>query len=258
MPLTKLTLNIAGSESMLSIALWMKFTDHTILWHYSNLLTKTTLGYIEKTLFLIKLTLSSVETHLSLQNKVGLYCLCCHFKPTDQVCSLLDSLPALNPVVETSLTLAFRDSPLALQYIWPTFCLQYNMQMKAIIHPSEYYLKCYVSANHFKAHSYWQWHLPSETGYLSLSSFITPFTFGVAIILILKHAASLCLSGLSPRMALTQADSDFRKANMAIKIEEYFTGSYHEYTIKQFVDFLTATDIGLSHFASTRIIAHEL
>ena len=98
---------------------------------------------------------------------------------------------------------------------------------------------------YFIAHSYWQQHLSFETGYLPLSLFITYLIFEVAIILILKHAAPLCLSGVSAKLALTQAESDFQKANTMSKIEEHFTASYQEYTIKQFVEFLMDTDISL-------------
>ena len=77
-------------------------------------------------------------------------------------------------------------------------------------------------------------------------------TFGVAIVLIVKHAASLRLSGISARMALTQAESDFHSANVASKIQEHFTASYQEYSIEQFVDFLKDTDIGLSSFPLLR------
>ena len=79
--------------------------------------------------------------------------------------------------------------------------------------------------------------------------------FEVAIILILKHAAVLCLSGISAKLAVTQAESGFQKANTMSKIREHFTGSYQEYTIEQFIDFLRDTSIGLSSLASMKIIA---
>jgi hypothetical protein len=86
---------------------------------------------------------------------------------------------------------------------------------------------------------------------------MTLLTFEVAIILILKHAASLCLSGISARRAITQAESDFQSANLASKIEEQFPGSYEEYTVEQFVHFVVDTNIGLSGFTSTQIIAYS-
>ena len=85
---------------------------------------------------------------------------------------------------------------------------------------------------------------------------LTPLTFKVAIILILKHAASLCLSGTSARLAITQAESSFQNANVATKIEEHFTGLYKEHTIQQFVHFIENTNFGLSGFTSTEIMAY--
>ena len=81
-------------------------------------------------------------------------------------------------------------------------------------------------------------------------------TFEIAILLILKHAASLCISDISARVALTQAESDFHSANVISKIEEHFTASYEEYTFEQFVDFLINNDIGLSICVSTQTIAY--
>lgn len=98
---------------------------------------------------------------------------------------------------------------------------------------------------YFLVHSYWQQHLSFKNEYLPLSFVITYLTLEVAIILILKNAASLCLSGISATSALTQAESAFQKANIMSKIEDHFTASYQEYTLKQFVEFLLNTDIGL-------------
>ena len=99
--------------------------------------------------------------------------------------------------------------------------------------------------------------LPFETGYLPLSLFIALLTFEVAIILILKHAAVLSISGTldtrsSIRNALTQAESNFQKANAMPKIQEHFTASCNDYTIDQMVDFLMDTDIGMSILPSLR------
>ena len=80
-------------------------------------------------------------------------------------------------------------------------------------------------------------------------------TFEVAIILIFKHAAALCLSGISAKLALTQAESDYQKANIASKIEGRFTASYEDYSIEQFIAFLMDTNIGLLTLASTKTMA---
>ena len=84
---------------------------------------------------------------------------------------------------------------------------------------------------------------------------MTWLTFEAAIILILKHAALLCLSGSSPKLALVEAESNFKKANIALKIQEHFTASYQEYTKEQFISFLTETNFGWLEFAFTKIIA---
>ena len=86
---------------------------------------------------------------------------------------------------------------------------------------------------------------------------MTPLTYEVAIILILKHAASLCLSGSSARTAISQAESNFQNANVASTIEEHFTESYEEYTVEQFVHFIVDTNFGLSGFTSTQIMAYS-
>jgi hypothetical protein len=119
-----------------------------------------------------------------------------------------------------------------------------------------YHGELFLVLIYFIVPSHWKWHLPFETGYLSLSPFITPLTFEVAIILILKHVASLCLTGIPVRTAIAQAEADFQNANMASRIEEHFTGSYEEYTNAQFVQFIVDTNIGLSSFTSTHIIAY--
>ena len=76
--------------------------------------------------------------------------------------------------------------------------------------------------------------------------------FEVAIILIFKHAAALCLSGVSAELALTQAESDFHKVNIVSKIEKHFTASFEEYSVEQFLAFLMDTNIGMLSLASTK------
>ena len=90
---------------------------------------------------------------------------------------------------------------------------------------------------------------------MPLSLLITYLTFQVAIILIFKHAATLCLSGISAELALTQAELNYHQANIASKIQEHFTASYEEYSTEQFIGFLMDTNIGLSSLASIKIIA---
>ena len=88
-----------------------------------------------------------------------------------------------------------------------------------------------------------------------LSLLITYLTFQVAIILIFKHAAILCLSGMPAKLALTQAELNYHHTKIASKIQEHFTASYEEYSTEQFIGFLMDTNIGLSSLASIKIIA---
>lgn len=81
-------------------------------------------------------------------------------------------------------------------------------------------------------------------------------TFQTALILIFKCAAVLCLSGISTKLALTQAESTYWKANIAFKIQEHFTASYQQYSTEQFISFLMDTNIGLFGLASTNILVH--
>ena len=83
---------------------------------------------------------------------------------------------------------------------------------------------------------------------------MTHLTFQEAIILIFKHAALLCLSGISSKLALTQAESNYHQANIASKIQEHFTASYEDYSSEQFIGFLVDTNIGLSSFIPLKII----
>jgi len=71
------------------------------------------------------------------------------------------------------------------------------------------------------------------------------YHFRLAIILIFKHAAVLALSGIRANLALTQAESDYRKAKIGSKIEEHFTAPYSEYTVEQLINFLKNTNIGV-------------
>ena len=78
-------------------------------------------------------------------------------------------------------------------------------------------------------------------------------TLEVAIILICKHAALLSLLGISTKLALTQAESDYQNANIASTIEDHLVASTQDYSIENSVDFLIKTHIGLSSLASTKI-----
>jgi len=86
--------------------------------------------------------------------------------------------------------------------------------------------------------------------------FITHLTCLLALILLCKHAASLGLSGLSPKLALTQADSDFQQGNVISTIKQSFPASYEEYTQEQFITFLKDVNIGLFNYIYILIMAN--
>ncbi|KAH8985924.1 hypothetical protein EDB86DRAFT_3083144 [Lactarius hatsudake] len=66
-----------------------------------------------------------------------------------------------------------------------------------------------------------------------------------AIILIFKHATFLRLDGLSSESALTQAELDYREANIDLKIRQHLEGS-SENSVEVSASFLMATDIEAS------------
>lgn len=65
-----------------------------------------------------------------------------------------------------------------------------------------------------------------------------------AVILILKHATSLCLLSLPPKSALSNAEMDYQEAKIDLKVQEHFPASSPEYSVEQFSAFIMATDIG--------------
>ncbi|KAN0129493.1 hypothetical protein V8E53_012675 [Lactarius tabidus] len=85
-----------------------------------------------------------------------------------------------------------------------------------------------------------QWSGTSCASTVYYLSFLFSFS---SIILICKHATILCFSGSTAQLALTQAESNYQKANIASKIEEHFTLSYQEYSMEQFIGFLMNTNI---------------
>ncbi|KAH9023833.1 hypothetical protein EDB85DRAFT_2292749 [Lactarius pseudohatsudake] len=75
-----------------------------------------------------------------------------------------------------------------------------------------------------------------------------------AIILIFKHATFLRLNGLSSESALTQAELDYREANIDLKIRQHLTGSSQD-SVEVSASFLMATDIEPSR-SSANVHAH--
>ncbi len=78
-----------------------------------------------------------------------------------------------------------------------------------------------------------------------------------AVILILKHATLLRPSNLLPESTLTQAELDYREANIDLKIQQHLTASSQEHTVELFAGFVMATDIGSFILASGRILSHQ-
>jgi hypothetical protein len=80
-------------------------------------------------------------------------------------------------------------------------------------------------------------------------------TIGEAVLLILKRATSLhLLNLLSPPSALTQAELEYRGANIDLKIQQHLEASSKKHSVK---DFIMATDIGSFILASVEIISHK-
>ncbi|KAH9051660.1 hypothetical protein EDB87DRAFT_772915 [Lactarius vividus] len=65
----------------------------------------------------------------------------------------------------------------------------------------------------------------------------------LAVILILKHATLLRSSNLSPKLALTHAELNYRAANIDVNIQQYLMASSQEHSVDLFAAFIMATDI---------------
>ena len=59
-----------------------------------------------------------------------------------------------------------------------------------------------------------------------------------AVIIILKHATLLCLSNLSPELALTQAEQEYQQANIDLKIHEHLMVSSQVQSIESSAGFV--------------------
>jgi hypothetical protein len=77
-----------------------------------------------------------------------------------------------------------------------------------------------------------------------------------AVILILKHATSLCLLINSSESALTQAELAYQEANIDLKIQQFLAASSQEHSVQLFAGFIMVTDIGLFILASGTKISH--
>ncbi|KDR68943.1 hypothetical protein GALMADRAFT_160725 [Galerina marginata CBS 339.88] len=71
----------------------------------------------------------------------------------------------------------------------------------------------------------------------------------IATLIILRHATILRPSGFSAKSALAQAELDYQKLNISIKITQHFTASPQEYSVQNFVDFIQGVSFGqLLHY----------
>ncbi|KAH9025908.1 hypothetical protein EDB84DRAFT_1579919 [Lactarius hengduanensis] len=75
-----------------------------------------------------------------------------------------------------------------------------------------------------------------------------------AVILIFKRATFLRLEGLSPEPALTQAELDYRQANIDFNIRQHLTGSSQD-PVELSASFLMTIDIGSFTLASVNLIS---
>ena len=65
------------------------------------------------------------------------------------------------------------------------------------------------------------------------------------------------MAGFGPKLALTQAKSDFQKSNVPSKIQEHFDNATHEqHTVEQLNLFLINANIGLLCLASIKRITY--
>jgi hypothetical protein len=82
-------------------------------------------------------------------------------------------------------------------------------------------------------------------------------TFGVAVIIILKHATFLLLSNLSSKSALTQAETDYQAGNIGSEIQQFLTASPQSPSIEQFASFIKANDIGMYILTPIHTISYQ-
>jgi hypothetical protein len=80
-------------------------------------------------------------------------------------------------------------------------------------------------------------------------------TFVKAVILILKHATLLQLSE-SYVSALTRAELDYQNAKIDLNIHQLLASS-SENSVKKFVEFIMATDIGLFILAFIILMSYQ-
>lgn len=94
--------------------------------------------------------------------------------------------------------------------------------------------------------SYCQPYEPSSSYWYLFNNFWkTKFDFAEAIITILKHATTLCASGMLSSSALVQAELDYQNFNINSRAVSYFTAAPQGYSVQSFVDFIMCVNVCL-------------
>ncbi|KAN0129344.1 hypothetical protein V8E53_012828 [Lactarius tabidus] len=81
-----------------------------------------------------------------------------------------------------------------------------------------------------------------DAWYFNLFIFNVYLTFVVAAIIIFKHATYLRITSATAESALTQAEVDYRTANIELKIEQHLMAPSQEHSVEQFAHFIMTTD----------------
>jgi len=82
----------------------------------------------------------------------------------------------------------------------------------------------------------------------------------LALIIIMKHATFLRILDMKPKPALIQAELDYQKENIDLKIQQYLLASSQEHSIELFTRFIMATDIESTHpnLLNQTLLTHNL
>ena len=108
----------------------------------------------------------------------------------------------------------------------------------------------------FLAHYEQSWPSSFDPWYFTLSYLELRLTFLEAVIIILKHATFLRLSKLSRESALRKADLHYQQANVDLNIQEHLTTACQEQSVKQFIEFIMASNLGLFNLTYVKQISY--
>jgi hypothetical protein len=76
-----------------------------------------------------------------------------------------------------------------------------------------------------------------------------------AVVLILKHATFLCISK-HPKFALAQADLDYQRATIDLKVQEHLEAYSPVDSVEQSAAFIMVTEIGVFLLLPVTILSH--